>query len=271
MGQTQPTESAPTGGTRSRLKGFYVLDSSDFEVHREQVGPLTVRVIHDDSGAHESPRTWDRGNVFMTAHRSYNSPDKYRGEFWDALAEAFDVRGRRDCLDYSTDQAAILRAIDRDSVWLWVFIYDHSGVTYQAAASNPFSCRWDSGRVGIIYRKKDAIRAERGPRITAAIRASELADLKNDVETYSAWASGDVYSYQVEDKHGTTLDSCYGFIGADSAYALTAGVEAAESMLRRANEQRAASLKNLIRARAPLARREALLRNAFNLVLRAGN
>ena len=40
---------------------------------------------------------------------------------------------------------------------------------------------------------------------------------KGEIETYLAWANGEVYGYIVKDENGKTLDSCWGFYGRDEA------------------------------------------------------
>jgi hypothetical protein len=39
--------------------------------------------------------------------------------------------------------------------------------------------------------------------------------MAGEVETYSQWANGEVYGYDVQDKEGNSLDSCWGFYGID--------------------------------------------------------
>ena len=40
--------------------------------------------------------------------------------------------------------------------------------------------------------------------------------LRQEVETYSQYLSGDVYGYEIH-KHGEVVDSCWGFYGYDTA------------------------------------------------------
>jgi hypothetical protein len=90
---------------------------------------------------------------------------------------------------------------------LW--LYDHSGTVYRAGETNPFSCRWDSGRVGIVAVRRRAIKG---------MTAEQVAEHLDSVcETYTAWANGDCYGYDVKDSAGDVVDSCGGFIGRDVA------------------------------------------------------
>lgn len=174
-------------------------------IETRDVGDLTVKVVHDDTGA-ESPREWSTLGTFFGFHRNYMSPD--------------------DAPDSDPETARRI-AQSRDNICLPVWLYDHSGTCYRAAETNPFHCPWDSGLFGFIYVSKADARKEYGvKRITAAKRAEIVEHLKAEVKEYSAWANGEVYGFVVEDSDGETLDSCWGFIG-DSAYAMEAGIDAA--------------------------------------------
>jgi hypothetical protein len=104
-----------------------------------------------------------------------------------------------------------------------LFLYDHSGTSYQPSENgkNPFSCPWDSGRVGII-----------------ALHTSDFdknANLfecaKSICEEYTSWANGEVYGYVVETEAGYELDSCWGFYGDPEGYVLEEARNAAKDYL----------------------------------------
>ena len=60
-----------------------------------------------------------------------------------------------------------------------LFLYDHSGAIYRVGEENPFTCPWDSGRVGIVALK----RSEWGDGDFAEYAASIA-------EAHTAWANG---------------------------------------------------------------------------------
>lgn len=83
--------------------------------------------------------------------------------------------------------------------------------------------------------------------------------MQGDVDTWSAWAWGDVYGYYVEDKDGDFVDSCAGFYGSDHEKngLLQYAKDAIDAHLAQADKQRTDRLKQMIRARAPLTERMA--------------
>lgn len=86
-----------------------------------------------------------------------------------------------------------------------------------------FSCPWDSGRIGIIYVTKKKIKQENGWKVLTKARKEKILQyLKNEVETYDQYLTGDIYGYVVEeteeeDGSKNETDSCWGFYGSDPA------------------------------------------------------
>lgn len=159
------------------------------------VGTHIVKIYPDEDV--ESPRK-DRDNLghMVCFHRRYTLGDGHDFRFedfdgWSGLEAELEKRG-----------AAVV---------LPLYLYDHSGITMR---TGPFSCPWDSGRVGAIYATKDELRKEYSrTRITAAMLRKATAVLEGEVEEYDRFLTGDVYGYVVEDKEGGHVDSCWGFYG----------------------------------------------------------
>ena len=156
----------------------------------------------------------------MTEHFTYRIEQDQFGESprdWDNLGTMICWHGRMDLGDetISQDNAedVLNEWLKEPSIFLPLYIYDHSGITMR---TTPFSCPWDSGQVGYIYVTLDKIRAEYGwKRITAKRRALIEKYLRQEVETYDQFLTGDVWGYIVEDEHGDVADSCWGFFGYD--------------------------------------------------------
>lgn len=169
-----------------------------------------IEIVADDSGICESPRECCNLGTFWTQERRSYSPDalEVSGNIFQSVSSLFGG---------IAEAESNAKALDRSCIWLPVWKYEHSGVMYRAAESNPFSCRWDSGQVGYIWVRKETVRAEYGvKRITPATRAKVLDVLKAEVETYSQWANGETYGFKIYDQEdGDELDSCWGFIGLD--------------------------------------------------------
>lgn len=236
----------------------------EYVYEEKQVGNLTVKVVLEMGGGIESPREWDPSSTFYTAHRSYRSPDPYDGDLWEHLAREFDItyyyRAQK-YSEYETDPGAILAAMDKKAIVLPVFMYEHGNVAYRATeGGNPFHCPWDSGQVGIIYRTLEAVRKEYNvTRVSSKLRAKIIERLKKEVEVYSAWASGEVYGYVVENEDGDQVDSCWGFIG-EAGYCLEEGISSAKVHIAYEQMLRRERLKELIKNKVPLDLRPHLLK-----------
>lgn len=100
-----------------------------------------------------------------------------------------------------------------DCIWLPVYRYEHSGIAFNTTG---FHCPWDSGQTGYIYVTKADVRKEYGWKRITAERAEKIKSyLRNEVETYSQWANGEVYGFITKDAEGEEIDSCWGFYGFD--------------------------------------------------------
>lgn len=93
------------------------------------------------------------------------------------------------------------------------------------------------------------------------------ADLERQADTFGAWAFGDCYGFSIESPDGESLDSCWGFIGSDfeESGLAEAARDSADWIVESAAKRRAERLKELIRARVPVAYRPALLAEAGRL------
>jgi hypothetical protein len=109
---------------------------------------------------------------------------------------------------------ADIRKRENVAVILPLFLYDHSGITMNTTG---FNCRWDSGQVGFIFiSKAKALKEFGGKIITKKLRERLETYLKNEVETYDQYLTGDVWGVQVFED-GEEVDSCWGFYGYDYA------------------------------------------------------
>lgn len=165
---------------------------------------VTVKIVQDPDA--ESPRTWDNLGVMACWHRSYDLGDeqpKCTPEEWLA------------------DNAP------EGSIVLPLYLYDHSGITISTSG---FSCPWDSGQVGVIVatpaKIREAYMLAADAEITDEIRTRATECLKQEVETYDDYLTGNVWGYTIEVTHacgecGSPVhepeheDSCWGFVGSD--------------------------------------------------------
>lgn len=173
----------------------------------------TVRLIADPDA--ESPREWDTLGTMVCAHRRYNLGDN------DGLEKARELIQERFSdewldnagfdLSYVPDVEKALEAT-RLAIMLPLYLYDHGGITMKCS---PFSCSWDSGKVGFIYISKEDVRREYGwKRLTKERIQKIYTYLQGEVEVYDQYLTGDVWGFEVVEED-EVIDSCWGFFGSD--------------------------------------------------------
>lgn len=162
---------------------------------------VIVKVVQDTDA--QSPREWDNLGVMACWHRRY---------------DLGDVQPKESPDEWLAENAP------EGSIVLPLYLYDHSGLRMSTGS---FADRWDSGQVGVIVATPDHIRKMWAvTEITDEVREKYTAALKQEVETYDAWLSGNVWGYTIESTHpckecGSPVhdteieDSCFGFIGSD--------------------------------------------------------
>jgi hypothetical protein len=171
-----------------------------------------LKIVQDETP--QNPREeWDNFGRMICWHRRYNLGDKhYYADVREFLEDvAYDALQETDMHKYSDEQ--LLRIIQRHTVILPLYLYDHSGITMNTTG---FDCPWDSGQVGFIYVPRQDIMKEYDKKyLTKSLRARVEARLKAEVEVYDQYLRGDVYGFILEDENGETIDSCWGFYGSD--------------------------------------------------------
>jgi hypothetical protein len=164
-------------------------------VQTENYKGYTINIVNDYDS--ENPlREWDNIGTAVCFHSRYDLGSNH---------DFSDVDELQDFLK-STPHLA-----------LNLYLYYHSGITMR---TEPFSCRWDSGQVGVIYITFEEIRKEfKIKNVTKKWKEKIYGYMKGTIETYDQYLRGDVYGYQIskEDTDDIT-DSCYGYFGDDHSY-----------------------------------------------------
>lgn len=146
----------------------------------------TVKIFRD--GDSMNPRT-ERENFgkMVCFHRKYSLEDEH--SFYD-VEEFKEFIGKANIIA------------------LPLFLYDHSGITIN---TTPFSCPWDSGKVGYIYATYEDIRKEfKVGRISPKLKGRVREMLNNEVKEYDRYLTGEIYGYQIL-KGEDIEDSCWGY------------------------------------------------------------
>lgn len=202
------------------------------------------KIVRDEDP--ESPRDWDNIGTMCCWHRRYNLGDvqpqveaqDYVAELigWDdekqaAVYDYWFGKGsgtNEELHDYAHSKLSerIQEEFDRQYISLPLYLYDHSGISISTGS---FSCPWDSGQLGLIYVSKDKIRQDYGIKHVTKAWADKIRGyLKDEVETYDQFLTGDVWGFQVfEVPEGVDpeeeideleeVESCFGFFGEEDA------------------------------------------------------
>lgn len=172
------------------MKKLYVnnklVATGNYQIEEIEDEPkYSVRIEQDELV--EYPFEYDDTFTLYSNHR-YFSPDKRKME------ELFNDEGNLPTLE----QLNLSRS---DYDHFRIYSYEHGMMT---VSTRPFSCPWDSGLLGIVAVKKDAVNDTKEA-------------FKNYVETLDQYLQGDVYTCIIEDEMGEHVDSCCGFYGHDES------------------------------------------------------
>jgi hypothetical protein len=164
------------------------------------MGSKLVEICADDSPA--NPRDeMDTVGTMWCWHRNYQLGS--RKESREKSVDPADYGG------WAELQKAVEKKV-KPVVILPVYMYEHGGISLNTGG---FSCPWDSGQVGFIFATRErALESFGAKRLTRQVRAKIEACLQSEIETYSAYADGDVYGFRVLEGDEET-DSCWGFYG----------------------------------------------------------
>jgi hypothetical protein len=170
-------------------------DMSDV-IHSEKHLGYTIEVYADSDSL--NPRT-DLDNLgrMICFHRRYTLGDRH-----DFSAGNYS--------SWDENEAEIGKELGAVLI-LPIYMYDHGGITI---STSPFSCPWDSGRVGTIYATKDDILEAFGKKkLTKELLAKAEKILEGEVAVYDQYLRGEVYGYTIRDEDGLVVDACGGYYG----------------------------------------------------------
>jgi hypothetical protein len=151
---------------------------------KTKIHPLKPYIMNTMQDADEvceiidNPREYDNLGSMVCYHRRYNLGDKQEylpGHYKPNSGDFWGWGEMRSYFDKVHDLA----------VCLPVYMYEHSGI---AVSTKPFSCPWDSGRIGFIFVSKDKLRKEYGvKRVTASLVDKATRILEAEVEEYNQY------------------------------------------------------------------------------------
>lgn len=164
------------------------------------------------SSSSESPREMaEHFSIMAYKHRSYCLGEETIGDPIDWLESKLNVRPQG---IYSTERLSELEErFYSDFIALPLYLYDHGGLSI---STTPFSCRWDSGKVGYIYVSKETVRKEYSVKVVSKkTREKVLEVLEAEIKEYDTYLTEGYYSFSIEDENEDEVDGCSGFLGTD--------------------------------------------------------
>ena len=158
--------------------------------------------------------------------------------------------------DHDFTKEEIAELIESGNVIYYnLYLYDHSGITI---STTPFSCKFDSGRLGYIYVTKEKAKGWfEWKRITGKRLSQIKKQLLSEVEIYNHYIQGEIYFYQVRSSDGAAIDSCGGFYGFDheASELMREAKGAIDYEVKLVRKKHFEKLKHQIKNRAPLSSR----------------
>lgn len=180
---------------------------------------VKVTIYYDEFGAdHADPRQYDGrlGIMLADGHRRYTLGDEsYPHAEYVEAQQALHHFARRGLLNAFPRWCRIY--LDSRAV-LPLGLYDHSGITMYVGRGSYLwdSQGWDSGLIGFIF-DSASTRRECGLEDASPERVEEM--LRDEVEEYDLYITGQVYGCLVSDMDNEELDHWGGFLGLDAARA----------------------------------------------------
>lgn len=187
-----------------------------------------VQFVPDEVGA-DSPRNWDNlGKLMLKGgrHIGHNEHDSFNITALVAWSDGMDVEQAQSFIQSNdawyelSEIRSMFAEFNREiAVIRQVYRYEHSGVAYNTSG---FSCRWDSGKVGVIFALKSDVRNNFNvKRVSKKLVEQVEKILDAEIESYSHWANGDVFGIKLFESMTDYIsndesDSCWGFYFGDS-------------------------------------------------------
>lgn len=160
-----------------------------------------ITVFYDECP--ESPRTWDVLGKFYCNNRNYTC-DKL--DMYD-LAELLEV----DIFALNIKQ--ICERADRKGYLCYpISCYIHGGIALHFNSTD--YDRFDGGIFGFyLSEKKDICNRFSKKIVSKSLRKEVEGYIENEIKAYEDYCNGNVYGYNITNKFGEEIDSCYGFYG----------------------------------------------------------
>jgi len=165
------------------------------EIHEHESENKKLEIYREQNPI--DPRSHGNLSTMVCSHRKYNLGDEEPSgghKSWSQVES--EIRENNEVLAVKP-----------------IYLYDHSGIT---VSTTPFNSNWDSSQVGIIYITQEDVE-KRGIKEEHQTQENYEKWLKQEVETYDQYLTGDVWRYELKtnDEGEELIDSCGGLYGQD--------------------------------------------------------
>lgn len=184
---------------------------------------------------------------------------------WDNLTEIHCCSrnyylGENNHSDWEEVRQVVREALRNNDMVLKLYAYIHSGTALSLESFHgklsQGHAEFDSGQCGfIIIRRKVILENFGGKILTKKLKQKAYEVAEGEIETLTNYLNGYVYGYIVDDGEG---DSCWGYDG-DTEYAIEAGKEAVDYMVKNAIKEHCQQVKTWILNKVPLINRTTLI------------
>lgn len=166
----------------------------------QEYNGYNINIYYDPDPSHPRKEFENIGTLY-TLHRNMQPEEDFGKHF------EFEEVFANDSYDF-TDE------FEKNYIAHRVYMYDHSG---QTVSTSPFSCRWDSGLLGIIAVSIEDVKKEYNWKNITKKRRDKIEEyLQGEVETYDDYLTGSVYGFTITDDKDNEIHSCWGYYGNDS-------------------------------------------------------
>jgi hypothetical protein len=238
-------------------------------IDRKEIGGYAVVLSYDEFSGSFS-REWDNLGTIASNLKNYNVGLKdhhLMGYYSSPVEDLKSLIIHERILDYYIDSNGdeCLYSNWLDELVVFGFdAYIHSGV----ALHSPYRILdedvstsgygFDSGFAGFIFATKSKICEWFDcKKITKSILEKVEESFANELKNYNQDIEGEIYSFEVFDKDGDSIDACGSFYDQDDA--MECAMETVGYQITKHRENRIKKLKSLIKNNVPIVKRAAIL------------
>jgi len=146
----------------------------------------------------ENPRAWDNFGTCIFRGKYSHLGDNHELDF-------------SNCCSWKNEEKVIKKHYGKNCIIIPVYAYIHSEMTI---STSPFSCSWDSGRLGSIVVSRATIRKEYGvSRVTKDILKRAIQHLESEITLLNQYITGDIWDFDITDDEGKLVESCNDYGG----------------------------------------------------------